>query len=130
MSDPFKTNTDVPEIQIVESTDPHHGAKLELQGWDRLDHWADRNHPLWRSTTQHLKSYAPHVTEIDQMRFLAATLLRQSVELLESVLDAAIKNPFPNPLIMPHSPHENRRHVGRVEPRRDGGDSIQGHQER
>ena len=61
-----------PQLHIA-----HKGELVGLGGWDELDCYGNRNHPVWLKATQHARLAG--LGEADRLKLLCAALLEDSL---------------------------------------------------
>jgi hypothetical protein len=113
--DPFtgKPAEEMPVMHIwtTPTERPLHPETHELQGWEDLDKWGRRNHPLW-SIIRRRCDWSPGMSEIDKLRLLAGEMLRMNVELERRYTELVSQQIPPLHVILPPGtqlPHEHER---------------------
>ena len=73
----------IPSVQMVENPQGDYG----MIGWDDLNEWGIRNHPMWNMAMKHAEYKG--LDELTTLRLLTDCLVRQNVKLVEEFVAQA-----------------------------------------
>lgn len=78
----------VPRLTI--KTTPGVPPKYEVEGWNEVNLWANRNCAIWRAITD--RTAFAGMSEVDILKMIAAELMRQNEEMQRQLWNAAMKH--------------------------------------